>query len=228
MRRGRWRFGRLYCRPNPRICMQEGLPTFSCPAHIVLSRRGCARVADMLDSGVPADDGYGCGGYAGSRRASRGCCRRLVRGGPAANGMWASCDRAGSDRTLVLALAAWLPPRSLPRGTLKILLCFPSSKESRTERTRSFPRQFQLNHAIRPWHWGSIMVDARKGRCSGECRDEQRRVLWLKGKGHLAWLLRLRQSLPRWRWLAVALRMRIRAAAKLLPLSRCPRRRLSI
>ena len=36
MRRGRWRFGHLYCRPNPRICMQEGLPTFSCPAHIVL------------------------------------------------------------------------------------------------------------------------------------------------------------------------------------------------
>lgn len=29
MRRGRWRFGHLYCRPNPRICMQEGLPTFS-------------------------------------------------------------------------------------------------------------------------------------------------------------------------------------------------------
>ena len=37
MRRGRWRFGHLYCRPNPRICMQEGLPTFSCPAHIVLT-----------------------------------------------------------------------------------------------------------------------------------------------------------------------------------------------
>ena len=36
MRRGRWWFGHLYCRPNPRICMQEGLPTFSCPAHIVL------------------------------------------------------------------------------------------------------------------------------------------------------------------------------------------------
>ena len=36
MRRGRWRFGHFYCRPNPRICMQEGLPTFSCPAHIVL------------------------------------------------------------------------------------------------------------------------------------------------------------------------------------------------
>ena len=33
-RHGRWRFGHLYCRPNSRICMQEGLPTFSCPAHI--------------------------------------------------------------------------------------------------------------------------------------------------------------------------------------------------
>ena len=39
-----------------------------------LPRRRCARVADMLDSGVSADDGYGCGGYDGSRRASRGCC----------------------------------------------------------------------------------------------------------------------------------------------------------
>ena len=38
MRRGRWRFGHLYCRPNPRICMQEGLPTFLCPAHIVFIR----------------------------------------------------------------------------------------------------------------------------------------------------------------------------------------------
>ena len=39
MRRGRWRFGHLYCRPNPRICMQEGLPTFLCPAHIVCAMR---------------------------------------------------------------------------------------------------------------------------------------------------------------------------------------------
>ena len=57
MRRGRWRFGRLYCRPNPRICMQEGLPTFSCPAHIVFifmrPRRGSRARAECPQGGSP-------------------------------------------------------------------------------------------------------------------------------------------------------------------------------
>ena len=39
-RHGRWRFGHLYCRPNSRICMQEGLPTF----HVLLiSSRAAAK-----------------------------------------------------------------------------------------------------------------------------------------------------------------------------------------
>ena len=51
MRRGRWRFGHRHCRPNPRICMQEG-SNFLCPAHIVFWARSAFKVRKEFYAGV--------------------------------------------------------------------------------------------------------------------------------------------------------------------------------